>query len=150
MNNKYKLNKINYKLYGQAILEMALALPIFMLFLIAIFDFARVFHAWASLNNQVVTAVRLATRRQHSLIRGIYGPNTHTPREKVLEAFHKQKSPWIPSNWISKPLLLGVGDNSREVTISATCTVELITPGAGLFFYGNKYVLNATAREAKE
>ncbi len=136
--------------HGQGLVELAFALPIFLFFLLAIFDLARTFHAWSSLSHQVESATRLATRRQFSLIRGAYGSSTHTPLSEVLNRFHQLRSPWIPPLWISQPDIRGVGDSSQEVIISATATVPLITPGFGFIFGRNEYQVSCTARERKE
>lgn len=135
---------------GQGTVELAFALPIFLLFILAIFDLARTFHTWSSLSHQVESATRLATRRQYSLIRGAYGSSTHTPLSEVVNRFHQLRSPWVPSTWISSPAITGVGDSSQEVIISATATVPLITPGFGFLFGKNEYQMTCTARERKE
>jgi len=55
---------------GQAIVEMALVLPLFIFVVIGIFDFGRVLHCWGTLNYQCVRAARVSTRRINPLLTG--------------------------------------------------------------------------------
>ncbi|MFZ2957778.1 MAG: TadE family protein [Candidatus Ozemobacteraceae bacterium] len=123
------MKKINRS--GQATVELALMLPIFMFILLGIFDFTRVFHTYSTLNMQCAQAARVATRRLNPMIaRSFYGPNTHSPLASVTQAFDQYRSPLMNAAKYSNKVWGGVGVAVNTVTISAEYSFDLITPGA--------------------
>lgn len=140
---------------GQAVVELALVLPIFIFVILGIFDFGRALHAWSNLNFQCMQAARAATKRINPLLaRNLFTRSTHPSEDEVKSAFWKNKSPMMVANDISGPVLSGVGDSSREVQISASYRLNLITPLLGNIVGGQSkdgaLVISATARESKE
>ena len=116
---------------GQALVEMALVLPIFLLLIIGIFDFGMALHCWSSLNHQCVQAARAASKRNNQLVaRNLNLSTTHTSLEQVKKVFWDSKSPMMkPSdyddiNWSNT----GIGTNKDSVTITASFNFTLMTP----------------------
>ena len=62
MRNKNKPTR------GQALVEFALVLPIFIFVIFGIVDFGRAFHCWTSLNYQCIQAVRAGTKDRIRLL----------------------------------------------------------------------------------
>jgi len=154
--------KIPVKSRGQAVVEMALVLPIFIFVIVGIFDFGRALHSWSTLNFQCTKAARLATKRLSPLIaRNMYTPETHTPlgqQEEIYgvhDEFWKYRSPTMAiADYDPPPSFIGVGTGTRNVTISATYKLKLITPFMGGLVGGSNgdgtIVLSASVTEEKE
>ena len=116
---------------GQAVVELSLVLPIFLLVIIGIFDFGRALHCWSSLNHQCVQAARAASKRSNQLIaRNLFLSTTHTSLADVQKTFWETKSPIMNQNdydtinWSST----GIGANTDTVTVSASFNLTLMTP----------------------
>jgi len=146
---------------GQAIVEMALVLPIFIFVLIGIVDFGRLLHSWACLNFQCVRAARVATRRIHPLIaRNVFSKDTHTPLgqetniDGVWDVFWENRSPFMSEADYNPPVFTGVGDSSRVVEVKASYNLSIMTPMLGALMGGeNKpgaLTIHASATEQKE
>ncbi|MBU1107429.1 MAG: pilus assembly protein [Candidatus Riflebacteria bacterium] len=140
---------------GQAIVEMALVLPIFLLVLIGIFDFGRALHCWSTLNYQCVQAARAATKRINPLYtQKIFSETTHPSIEEVEAAFWKFRSPMMASDSYNAMVFSGIGTASQTVEVRAAFNLELITPLLGGLVGGeNKpgaITIHATAKENKE
>lgn len=146
---------------GQAVVEMALVLPIFIFVVIGIVDFGRLLHSWASLNFQCVRAARAATRRIHPLIaRNVFSKDTHTPLgqeetvEGVWDVFWANRSPFMQEADYNPPVFTGVGDSSRVVEVKASYNLTIMTPMLGSLMGGqNKpgaLTIHASATEQKE
>lgn len=148
--NKYKKN------VGQATVEMALVLPLFLFTVIGIFDFGRAMHAWSTLNYQCIQAARAATKRIHPLIaRDMFTPTTHATIETVDAVFWKFRSPMMAKSNYSTPVFDGVGVNGAEtVVVKASFDFSPITPLLGSFVGGEgkpgTITLSASAKERKE
>lgn len=141
--------------FGQATLELALVLPIFMLLVVGIFDFGRAFHIWSTLNLQCVEAARVGARRRHQLIgRNLFTATTHSSLEEVQAAFDAQRSPMMTESGYFDVNFEGVGQTgATTVKVSAKYKVSMITPFMN--FYGEqndegKLVMYAEAVENKE
>ena len=155
MRNKNKTTR------GQALVEFALVLPIFIFVIFGIIDFGRAFHCWTSLNYQCIQAVRAGTKRQNPLIaRNVYTPTTHASTDEIIKAFWKYQSPMMekasynigkPGN---SPIITGAGTSASEIEVSATFDMVLFTPGMGGILGGeNKsgaITLRTSAKENKE
>lgn len=140
---------------GQAIVEMALVLPIFIFTFIGIFDFGRALHVWSNLNYQCVQAARTASKRIHPLIaRNVFTSTTHSTLDEVKAEFWKYQSPLMPKNQYSNVTFTGVGDTSRNVEVSATFNLTLYTPILGRLVGGSSsngaLQISAVAKERKE
>jgi hypothetical protein len=140
---------------GQAIVEMALVLPIFIFLLIGIFDFGRALHAWSNLNYQCMQAARAATRRINPLLaRNVISPTTHPNLNEVQTAFWKFRSPLMPQDSFTNLSFSGVGNNSPTVEIKASFNLTLYTPLVGALVGGSNkqgaLTIHASARENKE
>ncbi len=148
--NKYKKN------VGQATVEMALVLPLFLFMVIGIFDFGRAMHAWGTLNYQCIQAARAATKRNHLLVaKDMFTPTTHAPKDTVEAVFWKFRSPMMAESNYSTPVFEGVGVNgAKTVTVKASFDFSPITPLLGSLVGGqNKpgtITLSASAEEQKE
>ncbi len=116
---------------GQAVVELSLVLPIFLLVIIGIFDFGRALHCWSSLNHQCVQAARAASKRNNQLVaRNLFLSTTHTSLADVQKIFWDSKSPIMSKDdydtidWSST----GIGVNSQSVTVAASFNLTLMTP----------------------
>ena len=116
---------------GQAVVELSLVLPIFLLVVIGIFDFGRALHCWSSLNHQCVQAARAASKRSNQLIaRNLFLSTTHTSLAEVKKVFWNSRSPIMSENdydtinWENT----GIGTNTDTVTVSASFNLTLMTP----------------------
>lgn len=142
---------------GQAIVEMALVLPIFLIVFIGIFDFGRGLHCWSSLNYQCVETARFASKRIHPLIgRNVFSANTHPSLIDVKDYFEtkSKRSPMMPEEDFNPTVYAGVGDDAKEVSISASYNLSLYTPILGGLVGGESkdgaITIRATATERKE
>ncbi|HPG34485.1 MAG TPA: TadE/TadG family type IV pilus assembly protein [Lentimicrobium sp.] len=152
--------------HGQAMVELALVLPIFLIVILGIIDFGRVFHCWSSLNHQCVQASRVATIRLNPLIaRNHFSDKTHQTLEAAAKEFNRLRSPMMntgdytvqSSTGDSVPVYFthtGIGTADREVIVQASYNINIITPLLGSLVGGeNKsghMTIHATARANKE
>jgi len=145
---------------GQALVEFALVLPIFLIVVFGIIDFGRILHSWASLNNQCVNAARAGAKRNTFLFgNSLFLNDSHASEQAVLDAFWSMQSPFMQSrgdfnqdNPDNKPTLSGVGTNNPTVSVSASYRLSLITPFLSSAI-GNKdgtFTINAVSSEDKE
>lgn len=113
---------------GQAVVEMALVLPIFIFVIVGIFDFGRALHSWSTLNFQCTKAARLAAKRLSPLIaRNRYTTENHTPLGQQEDVYGVQDELWkyrSPTMAVADcdppPSFTGVGTYTKDVRISAT------------------------------
>lgn len=118
---------------GQAVVEMALCLPLFLAVLLGIIDFGRAFHCWSSLNHQCVEAARMAAKRKYyNIAQNLFTSTSHTDLDKVTAEFWKYQSPLTETSAMVGPTLAGVGTSSDTVTITAGYHFVPWAPGAGL------------------
>ncbi|MBF0408787.1 MAG: pilus assembly protein [Candidatus Riflebacteria bacterium] len=118
---------------GQGMVELAFVFPIFILILMAIFDFGRAFHLYSTLSHQTYSAARVAAMRQNPFVgAGTFGVNTHTSLTEVQSAFLMFKSPLMTdvssatiSDFVS---FSGVGEATDTVRITASYPVEMYFP----------------------
>lgn len=144
---------------GQAIVEMAFVLPLFIVMLLAIYDFGQAFHIWSSLNQQCVEAARAGTPRANQLIaRGVYGANTHVPIQTLRDTFWSRRSPLMATERYTteSPAITGVGVATNTITVSAGYRVSLVTPiisgilSSGVGSGDGEMTITATAEARKE
>lgn len=140
---------------GQAVVEMALVLPIFIVLLIGIFDFGRALHVWSNLNHQCVQAARAGTKRINPLIaRNVFSTSTHPPLEELQTEFWRYRSPLMPQDQYSNLTFSGVGTNDQTVEVKASFNLTLYTPILGSVIGGEKgsgaLTIHASAQERKE
>ena len=116
---------------GQAVVELSLVLPLFLLVVIGIFDFGRALHCWSSLNHQCVQAARVASKRSNQLVaRNLFLSTTHTSLAEVQKIFWESRSPIMSQSdydnidWTAT----GIGGNSDTVTVAASFNLTLMTP----------------------
>jgi len=148
---------------GQATLELALVLPLFLFLVFAIVDFSRILHIWSCINLQCVEAAREGSQRLNQLIaRNVFTSTTHPSLAQVQAAFDVHRSPAIiPANYCNpnnasnpQPEFTGVGDSSREITVSVGYRIEMLTPFIGNIFQAitgrPEVIVWTSATEAKE
>jgi hypothetical protein len=141
---------------GQAIVEMALVLPIFIFMLIGIFDFGRALHAWSNLNYQCIQAARAGTRLKRKLVGAgnIIAPSLYPTMDDVQKAFWKYRSPLMPQDKYANLSFSGVGTTNKTVEIKASFNLTLYTPVIGSLIGGNNksggLTIHASAMETKE
>ncbi len=148
---------------GQATLELALVLPLFLFLVFAIVDFGRILHIWSCINLQCVEAAREGSKRLNQLVaRNVFTSTTHPSLAQVEAAFAAHRSPAInPANYcnptsptLPEPEYSGVGDASREITVRVGCRIEMVTPFIGNIFQAitgkPEVIVWASATEAKE
>ena len=146
---------INKNKKGQAIVEMALVLPIFLFVLIGIVDFGRVLHTWSNLNYQCVQAARAATKRINPLVaRNAFTSTTHTNLADVQEVFWNYRSPLMPKDQFSNLTFSGIGTSDQTVTVKSSFQLNLYTPVLGALIGGENgeqgIRVGAEAQERKE
>lgn len=140
---------------GQAVLEMAIVLPIFIFVFIGIFDFGRALHIWSNLNYQCMQAARAGTKRIHPLIaRNVFGTTTHSSITEVQKAFWNFQSPLMPTDKYTNINFGGVGTTNQNVEVRASFNLTLYTPVMGSLVgdssTGGALTITAVARERKE
>lgn len=140
---------------GQAVLEIALVLPIFIILLIGIFDFGRALHCWSNLNYQCVQAARAATKRINPLIaRNVFSSTTHPGITEVQTEFWRYRSPLMPQSEYTNLSFAGIGTNDQTVEVRASFNLSMYTPILGPLVGGSQkdgaLTINAAARERKE
>ncbi|MBF0542992.1 MAG: pilus assembly protein [Candidatus Riflebacteria bacterium] len=131
MNRKNSENQSRKK--GQGLVEFAFVFPIFILILMAIFDFGRAFHIYSSLENMVHSAARVAVIRTDPYnYAGQYTSTTHSSLSAVQDTFMFYKSPLMTS--LSTTTMNtyvqynGVGTTDTAVSIVASYPVDLWFP----------------------
>ncbi len=67
MTRQTTVSRIRVRSQGQAVLEMALVLPVFILVIMGIYDFAVSLHIWSSLNQAAIAGAREGAKRVTSL-----------------------------------------------------------------------------------
>ena len=138
---------------GQAVVEMALVIPLFLLVVMGIIDFGRAMHAWSALNLQCVEAARVGAKRRFLLFNN-FDANSHASLSKVQDAFWRNLSPLTPRADVTGPVIEGVGDSSKIVKVSCSFNMNLITPVLGSLVGGESkgggLTLSATAEQGKE
>jgi Flp pilus assembly protein TadG len=145
----------NTKPQGQAMVEMALVLPIFLIVLLGIIDFGITLHIWSTLNQQCVQAARAASKRTYQLVgRNVFTATTHAPLANVESAFWYHRSPLMATASYANITFTGVGSNLPRVTVTAEYNTTLYTPLLGSMV-GNsggdgKLKISARAEERKE
>lgn len=144
---------------GQALVEFALILPIFLILIFAMIDFGRALHSWSSLNYQCIEAARAGTKRNTFLFgNSLYLPNSHATIAEVNEAFWKYQSPFMAKKTDynvgsagNAPFVTGVGTGGKTVEVKATYDLAMITPLMSMLGNNNGTItLRASASEDKE
>jgi Flp pilus assembly protein TadG len=146
---------------GQAMVEMALVLPIFIFIIIGIVDFGRVMHSMSNLNHQCIQGARAGSKRIRPLIaKNLFTNTTHPDTEAIVAAFWKNQSPimnkssYNVNSTNNEPKIEGWGKDSQSITVSATYDIEIITPIIGSLIgkenTSGRIRLSATATEKKE
>lgn len=140
---------------GQAVLELALVLPVFLILVIGIFDFGRALHCWSNLNHQCVQAARVGTKRINPLIaRNVFSSTTHPAISDVQKEFWRYRSPLMPEADYSNITFSGVGTNDQTIEVKASFNLSLYTPILGPLVGGDQksgaLTIHAAARERKE
>ena len=140
---------------GQAMVELALVLPLFLIVVLGIIDFGINLHVWATLNQQCVQAARAGTKRINQLVaRDMFTPSTHAPLSDVETAFWHYRSPLMPAANYQNITFDGVSSFSQTVTVRAQFNATLYTPFLGSMVGSEngdgKLTLTAVASERKE
>ena len=79
---------------GQAIVEMALVLPLFIFVILTIIDVSRGLHVASALNLQCIEAARAGARRMNFFVAtDMIGSHTHSDYSTVKDAFERSQSP---------------------------------------------------------
>lgn len=139
---------------GQALVELALILPLLVAILIGIIDCARAFHCWSAVNHMCVEAARTASQRKNfRVIPNFFGPDTHNNASAALLAFNRYRSPLTPPNLTSDPVFTGIGQATDTVTVTCTFQFRPWIPGLSYMFgtgEGGAIVLTGHAIQRKE
>jgi len=144
------MRNLRFAKRGQGLVEFAFVLPIFLMVVMGIIDFARVFHSKSALELMCTQAARTGSRRIYQLIaRSAYTPTTHETRDHVESAFWNNLSPLMPRSRIIGPNIEGVGTSAQTVKVSAICRVEVWTPFIEDIL-GQPFEVAAVAEENKE
>lgn len=139
---------------GQALVELALILPLLVAILIGIIDCARAFHCWSTVNHMCVEAARVASQRKNfRVIPNYFGPDTHNPASAAVQAFNYYRSPLTPTNLTTGPTFTGVGQATDTVTVTCTFKFKPWFPGLSSMIGSGEdgaIVLTGFARQRKE
>lgn len=139
---------------GQTIVEFAIVMPLFLVVFLGIVDFGFTLHAWVTLNQQCVQAVRAGAKRIHQLPgRNVFTSTTHEALETVEELFWYYQSPIMKKEDYQKIAFTGIGTNSQVVSVTSEYRVAFLTPFLGSLMGadGKGYLmLHASAEERKE
>lgn len=116
---------------GQALVEMAFVLPIFIIIIVGIFDFGRVLHCWATLNYQCVRAARTSTRRINPLLTGnAMIPSAFPTLAETASTFNQYRSPMMsPANYVDQ------SSTSYQATDGTTVTIPVYFSHSGITNY---------------
>ncbi len=142
------------KRFGQAIVEMALVIPIFIYVFIAIIDAGRLYHCWSTINHMCVEAARVASKRIFiNVANKFFTPTTHADISVVTTEFWKYSSPLTPQSSFSNVVFNGVGQSTNTVSIGCDFNYEPWVPGASTLLgqgpNGN-IILRASVSQRKE
>lgn len=120
---------------GQALVELALILPILVMILVGIIDFARAFHCWSTVNHMCVEAARAASQRKNfRVIPNFFGPDTHNGTSAALLVFEHYRSPLTPQELTATPTFTGIGQATDTVTVTCAFSFKPWVPGLSLLF----------------
>lgn len=137
---------------GQALVEIALVLPLFIIIFIGIIDCARAFHCWSAINHMCVESSRIASQRKNFRVAvALFRPDTHATMNEVVREFWKYKSPLTASESMTGPFITGVASTSETVTVSCTYQFAPWIPGVSrVLGSGEEITLNGFASQRKE
>lgn len=114
---------------GQAMVEFALVLPIFLLILCGIIDFGWLFFNQLSLNNACREAARVAVVTEED-------DRLDTATEKVVEYMESL-------GYAEEEITVRVTTASGEVTVKAETNMTILTPVLGAFYDNQLYPMKA-------
>ncbi|NLI77143.1 MAG: pilus assembly protein [Candidatus Riflebacteria bacterium] len=160
----------NRRRKGQALVEMAFMLPVFIMIVLVIIDLGRAYHVYASMNHQCLEAARMGSRRLNFFVAtNMFGANTHIAFEHIHNAFVSFKSPLVatctyvppgngfpanPTPSVTYFTVEGQGGPSQTIRVNAQCDIELYTPVIARLVqtgaWTGTYRLSASAFQDKE
>ena len=139
MRSAVKSSRLRSRCAGQAAVEVAFVLPIFLLLTFSIVDFGRLFYTQASLQDAVRQAGRFAVTGQHLADPG--NPGKYLSRVQSIIQTAVAANPSIQVTDINVSSLAGGPNNAGgpgdTVTISLTTKLQMLTPYVAALFPGS-------------
>ncbi len=114
---------------GQALVEFALLVPIFLMLLFAIVDFGMGFHAWISVTNAAREGARIGAVQAS---------------EAEIEARTLDTADTAVCSTIEVEVVGAQGGPGDSVTVSVVCQYDLITPLASLVAFISGDIIGPT------
>ncbi|MBF0548642.1 MAG: pilus assembly protein [Candidatus Riflebacteria bacterium] len=148
---QFRFAKSKNRPRGQSLVEMALVLPLVLVFILGFIDLSLAFHVYSTVNFQCVAAATVA-RTRVSGIPSTYTSSTHAPLTDVQNQFWYYKSPLLTTSSYDSgnPVVEGVGTSSSSVRVSAVAHYKPFCPIWGIAQLGADIPLSGTAYFQKE
>ena len=131
---------------GTTLLEFALVLPVFVLLMFAVADFARLFYVEMTLQNAVREAGRYAITGNHQPDPNHYGQNLS--RVQSIQYVAQQEAMGLDVSNLQIVSVVGgkgsAGGPGDTVTISLTTNLHLVTPVIAQFFANGVYTFTVS------
>ena len=132
---------------GTSALEFAFVLPMFVLLLLGIVDFSRLFYVELTLQNAVRQAGRFAITGNH--LANPQNPGTSMSRVQSITQIAQNAALGLSVSQISISSIQGgtgnAGGPQDTCTISLTENLKMLTPLIGAFFRNNTYTFTVSA-----
>jgi Flp pilus assembly protein TadG len=131
---------------GQALVELALIVPILALLLLATLDLGRVYYSTITVTNAAREAALEATVNPSSYIAGTCDPVTSSI---VCAGVNEARNSWVtvtPADVVASCTPACTKNYGNEVTVTVTGHFSLLTPLMGAFTGGQDITLVSTAK----
>ncbi len=138
--------KIAHSTFGNTLVELAFVLPMFVLLLLSVADFSRLFYVQMTLQNAVREAGRYAITGNHVPDPNHHGQNLSRP--KSIQSVAQQAAMGLDVSNLQIVSALGgngsAGGPGDTVTISLTTGLRILTPIVAHFFNQGIYTFTVS------
>jgi Flp pilus assembly protein TadG len=131
---------------GQALVELALIVPVLAVLFLATLDLGRVYYSTITVTNAAREAALEATVNPSSYVAGTCDPVTSSI---VCAGINEARNSWVevtPADVVASCTPACTKDYGNEVTVTVTGRFSLLTPLMGAFTGGQDITLTSTAK----